>query len=86
MLYFKRQVTKREAINRWGKLGYIVYDEYVKTRDIAPLNKGLRIKFKQVNERPKVLLHAKAGEIIAIRHDITSAQAYMRKSVSNYKH
>ena len=84
MKYYHRQITKREEINRWGKLGYIIYDEYVKTNDIAPFNKGKRIKFTEIY-RPRVLVHAKVDTIIEISHDISNTEAYFRKSVSSYR-
>lgn len=45
MKYYSRIVTKREAINRFGKLGYVPYLEYVKTNDISKFNKNKRILF-----------------------------------------
>ena len=35
MKYYSREVTKREPINRFGKLGFVLYKEMVKTFDIA---------------------------------------------------
>lgn len=82
--YYHRVVTRRESINRWGKLGYIAYDEFVKTSDVTPFNKGLKIRFQELNNRPKCLIHASEDQVIAIRHDISSSESYFRKSVSNY--
>lgn len=78
MKYYERQITKREPINRFGKLGYIAYTQYVKTNDIEKFNKGKKIKFVEI-KRPAILLHAKVDEIIEIEHELTSTQAYFRK-------
>lgn len=50
MKYYSRIVTKREAINRFGKLGYVPYLEYVKTNDISEFNKNKRILFVEDDE------------------------------------
>ena len=57
MKYYSREVTKREPINRFGKLGFVLYKEMVKTNDIGKFNKNKRIKrddlLKIVNETLK---------------------------------
>lgn len=50
MKYFKREVTKRETINHYGKIGYPIYYEIVKTNDITPFNKGKRIYFLETSK------------------------------------
>ena len=50
MKYYSRIVTKREKINRFGKLGYVPYLEYVKTNDIDKFNKRKRILFVENDE------------------------------------
>lgn len=78
MKYYTRTITKREPINKFGKLGYVAYDEYVKTNDIDKFNKGKKIRFAEI-KRPSVLLHAKVDEIVEVKHELTSSQAYFRK-------
>lgn len=48
MKYYYRFITKREKINKFGKIGYRRYQEVVYTNDISKYNKGNRIKFKQM--------------------------------------
>lgn len=58
MKYYERTITKREAINRFGKLGYVAYTEYFKTNDekfVEKMNKGKKIKFDEVNRTNKFL-------------------------------
>ena len=50
MKYFKREITKREAINSFGRIGYPAYYEIVKTNDITPFNKGKRIFFWEISK------------------------------------
>lgn len=80
MKYYTRTITKRETINKYGKLGYVSYDEYVKTNDITPFNKGKKIRFTEI-KRPAILLHAKANEVIEVKHELSSSEAYFRKSL-----
>ena len=63
MKYYSREVTKREAINRFGKLGFVLYKEMVKTNDIDKFNKNKRIKFTEDEEARKYLYH-KNSDII----------------------
>lgn len=49
MKLYYRTITKREIINRFGKLGFVPYLQMVKTDDITPFNKGKRIKYKEIN-------------------------------------
>ena len=46
MKLYSRELTKRMPVNRFGRLGYVLVREYVATEDIAPYNKGKRIKFR----------------------------------------
>lgn len=55
MKYYDRYVTKREAINRFGKLGYVMYREVVLTDDISQFNYKKRIKFEQAHYEGKEL-------------------------------
>ena len=57
MKYYKREVTRRDSVNRFGRMGYILVAEYVKTNDIAPFNKGKRIRFTEDKEAKRFLLH-----------------------------
>lgn len=59
MEYYERITTRREPINRFGKLGFVAYVEYFKTNSeefVTRVNKGKRIKFMSV-ERDKKFLH-----------------------------
>lgn len=47
MKYYYRHITKREPINRCGKLGYRPYLQVVLTEDISKYNYRKRIKFKE---------------------------------------
>lgn len=58
MKYYSREITKRESINRFGKLGFIPYIEYIKTNDIEKYNKNKKIKFSEISDK-KYLLHKK---------------------------
>jgi len=63
MKYYERHLTKREAINRFGKIGYVPYVEYVKTLNIDKFNKGKRIKFEESARARKVLYHLEANTV-----------------------
>lgn len=45
MKYYARTVLVRKPVNKFGRLGYVETEEYVKTNDIAKFNKGKRIPF-----------------------------------------
>lgn len=62
---YQRFITKRVAINRFGKLGYRNFTEYVLTDDITPFNKHKRIKFELV-ERDLVIRNHGFGEFIYV--------------------
>lgn len=47
MKYYYRHITKREPINRFGKLGYRPYLQVVLTDDITKYNYRKHIKFKE---------------------------------------
>lgn len=44
-MYYVRQLMKRVPVNRFGKLGYRLYYEVVKTNNIEEYNYRKRIKF-----------------------------------------
>ena len=64
MKYYSREVTKREPINRFGKIGYVLYKEMVKTNNIDKFNKGKQIKFEEDNEQARHYLYHKNSDII----------------------
>lgn len=50
MKIYKREITKREEINRFGKLGFVRYVEYVRTDNIEPFNYRKRNRFYVTND------------------------------------
>lgn len=71
MKYFIRKVTRREAINRFGKIGYPSYFEYFKTNDedfIRRANAGKRIRFEPVKREAR-FLHIEANKIYEEREE-----------------
>lgn len=66
MKYYQRTVTKREPINRFGKLGYVPYVEHVKTNDITPYNKGKRILFEETKDK-SFLLHKEHDVVYSVK-------------------
>lgn len=44
---YSRIVSKREAINRYGKLGFNYYLEFVYTEDISQFNYRKKVKFQK---------------------------------------
>lgn len=72
MKYYSRTITKREAINRFGKLGFVPYIEMFKTNDVKvyeQMNKGKRVRFAEVIDKKliKMLRSSKANTIIEIK-------------------
>lgn len=65
MKYYSREITKREPINRFGKLGFVLYKEMIKTNDIDKFNKGKRIKFEEDEEARKYLYHKDSNIVYA---------------------
>lgn len=63
MKYYERKITKRESINRFGKMGYVAYVEYVKTNDISSYNKGKRVYFEESVNARKYLYHLEIDRI-----------------------
>lgn len=51
MKYYQRIVTRREAVNRFGRLGYVEYRETVKTNNIDPFNYRKQIKFTETDDK-----------------------------------
>lgn len=47
MKVYYREVTSRESINHYGKLGFALYLEVVITDDIKPYNYRKHIKFEE---------------------------------------
>lgn len=53
MKCYAREVTKRAAVNKFGRLGTPLYIECFKTNSddvLAAMNKGKRIKFKETQD------------------------------------
>lgn len=50
MKNYYREVTVREPVNRFGKLGFKPVAEFVRTDDIAPYNKYKKIRFVECND------------------------------------
>lgn len=68
MKYYYRKILVREAINKFGKLGYKSHIQLVKVKhesDIIPLNKGKRIDFREttVKDYIRILRHNPVGQI-----------------------
>lgn len=61
--YYERTVTHREAINRFGKIGYPKYIEYIKTDNIEKFNKGKKIWFFESDRARKFLYHLEKNKI-----------------------
>ena len=58
MIYAFRRITKREPINKYGRLGFVPYIQYFKTDKQAffdQQNKGKRVKFEKVSRDAKFL-------------------------------
>lgn len=55
MKSYLRTVTVRKAVNRFGRLGYVLINEYVKTDDIDRYNKRKHIKFIESKEAEEYL-------------------------------
>lgn len=65
MIYAERTITKREPINRFGRLGFVAYGQYFKTDKesfLAEQNKGKRVRFEAV-KRDKKFLHIEKNRI-----------------------
>lgn len=68
MKYYSREILVREAINKFGKLGYKKHVQLVKVKhesDIIPLNKGKRIDFSETTAKEyiRILRHNPIGQI-----------------------
>lgn len=64
MKYYSREVTQREAINRFGKLGFVLYVEFFKTNNdevVEKFNKGKRIRFSETEDKD-IIKRLRAGE------------------------
>jgi hypothetical protein len=59
MKYYSREITHREAINRFGKIGFVLYIEAFKAnneKNVAEANRGKRIKFEETTNAEIVRL------------------------------
>lgn len=52
MRLYRRYVTRRVEINKFGKLGHRRFMEVVYTDHVEEFNHGLRIKFKAIETLP----------------------------------
>ena len=52
---YNREVTKREAVNKFGRLGYVLYSETVVTDDIDKYNARKKIKYREVTAEDDVI-------------------------------
>lgn len=65
MKYYSREVTHREKINRFGKIGTPLYVEYFKAnsdKTVEEFNKGKRIKFTETTDK-EIIKELRKGEI-----------------------
>jgi len=86
MNYYERTITVREPINKYGKLGYITAQEFVKTNNIEKFNKGKKIKFKEsINAKHFLRIGKVVDQVYIVKEQLTSSQSYFRKSVSKYR-
>ena len=72
MKYYSREVTHREAINKFGKLGTPLYVEFFKTNNekvVDNFNKGKRIKFAETEDKDliKILKKSEINKVYAER-------------------
>lgn len=72
MKYYARKITKREAINRFGKLGFVPYIQAFKTNKeqvAEQFNKGKKIKFTITEDKDiiKMLRSGKENIIVEIK-------------------
>ena len=54
MKYYSREVTRREKVNSFGRLGYVLYVEFFKTNNektVEKFNKGKKIRFTETEDR-----------------------------------
>lgn len=72
MKYYKRELTKRTEVNRFGRLGYVALTEYVKTNDIDKFNKGKRIKFNESKDAKRFLLHLEKDRVYELEGETLS--------------
>ena len=85
MKYYQRKILIRKAINKYGKMGYVEAYEFIKTNDIEPFNKGLRVRFVEGGRDCRYyLLHKEIDKVYQEEEYITPKEAFFRRSVSNY--
>lgn len=68
MKYYYCRLLVREAINKYGKLGYKMHIQLVKVKDesgIIPLNKGKHILFSETTAKEyiRILRHNPIGKV-----------------------
>lgn len=71
MKYYQRTVTKRESVNKFGRLGYVEYKQQVKTNNIDKFNKGLKIKFAECAKTTE-MIHTEKDKIIETKVKVLS--------------
>ena len=72
MKYYSRTVTRRQAINRYGKLGFVPYSEFFKTDNekfIEKMNKGKKVKFEEC-QKEKKFIHIEKNKIYEEKIDM----------------
>lgn len=52
---YNREVTKREPVNKFGRLGYVLYSETVVTDDIDKFNARKKIRYHEVTAEEDVI-------------------------------
>lgn len=75
MKYYSREVTERKPINSYGRLGYVLVTEYVKTNDIDRFNKGKRIIFTESKQARTYLYHLEANKVYKVTGEVVSRNA-----------
>lgn len=70
MKYYAREVTKREPVNKYGRMGTPLYVEFFKTNSddvLALFNKGKKIKFAETQDKDLIrkLRSCKVNELYA---------------------
>lgn len=68
MKYYYRRVLVREAINKYGKLGFKMHIQLVKVKNeggIIPFNKGKHILFCETTDKEyiRILRHNPIGKV-----------------------
>ena len=64
MKYFSREITRREKVNSFGRLGYVLYVEFFKTNNektVEKFNKGKKIRFTETADK-NIIKQLRKGE------------------------